>query len=170
MELWTTNSIRILVERTFGCPREAHTFPLPSEFPRNLSQVQEIHPEMFPQHSSFPLISNRHYSAPDPPDPFKHLSLALICHSIPLPCPLLQAALVTPHHHIFRTPPLLLCLVTPRKFPHLDFAAIPRILHLIEAMPHLPWRTTQFQCLGLGYCLLDIDYLIQFSSVKHIGI
>ena len=58
----------------------------------------------------------------------------------------------------------------PQKFPHLDFAAIPRILHVIEATPHLPWRTTQFQRLGLGYCLFDIDYLIQFSHVKHIGV
>ena len=170
MELWTTNSIRILVKRTFGCPREAHTFPLPSEFPQNLSQVQEIHPKTFLQHSSFPLISNRHYSTPDPPDPFKHLSPALICHSIPLPCPLLQAALVMPHHHIFQTPLLLLRLVILQKFPHLDFAAIPHILHVIEATPHLPWHTTQFQCLGLGYCLFDINYHIQFSHVKHTGV
>ena len=153
-----------------AAPERHTTFPFPLKFPRNLTQVQEIHPEMFLQHSTFPLIGNRRHSTPDPPDPFKHLSLALICRSIPLPCPLLQAALVTPHHHIFRTLPLLLCLVTPRKFPHLDFATIPRIPHVIEATPHLPWRTTQFRHLGLGYCLFDIDYLIQFSHVKHIGV
>ena len=43
-------------------------------------------------------------------------------------------------------------------------------LHVIKAMPHLSWHTTQFQRLGLGYCLFNIDYLIQFSCVKHIGI
>ena len=153
-----------------AAPERHITFPLPSKFPQNLSQVQEIHPGMFLQHSSFPLIGNQHYSAPDPPIPFKHLSPALICRSIPLPCPLLQATLVAPHHHIFRTPPLLLRLVTPRKFPHLDIAAIPRIPHVIEATPHLPWCTTQFRRLGLGYCLFDINHLIQFSHVKHISV
>ena len=153
-----------------AAPERHATFPLPKKFPRNPTQVQTIRPEMFPQHSTFPLIGNRCHSTPDPPDPFKHLSPALICRSIPLPCPVLQAALVTPHHHIFRTPPLLLRLVTLQKFPYSDFAAIPRILHVIEATPHLPWRTTQFRRLGLGYCLFDIDYLIQFSRVKHIGV
>ena len=120
---------------------------------------------MFPQHSTFLLIIIWHYSTPDPPDPFIHLSPACISHSIPLPCLLLQATLVTLHHHIFRTPPLLLHLVTLWKFPYLDFAAIPQILHIIKAIPHLPWHTTQFQHLGLGYCLFDIDYLIQFSRI-----
>ena len=117
-------------------------FHLPRKFPRNPTQVQEIHPETFLQHSTFPLIVIWHYSTPDPLDPFIHLSPARISCSIPLPCLLLQAALVTPHHHIFRTLPLLLRLVTSWKFPYLDFTAIPRILHVIEATPHLPWHTT----------------------------
>ena len=50
---------------------------------------------MFLQHYTFPLIANRHHSTPDPPEPFINLSLALVCHFIPLPCLLLQAALVT---------------------------------------------------------------------------
>ena len=145
-------------------------FHLPRKFPRNPTQGQEIHPETFPQHCTFPLISIRHHSAPDLPDPFIHLSPAHISCPIPLPCLLLQAALVTPHHHIFRTPLLLLHLVTLQKFPYSDFTAIPRILHVIEATRHLPWHTTHFRRLGLGYCLFDINYLIQFSCVKHIGI
>ena len=60
------------------------------------------------------------------------MSLALICHSIPLPCLLLQAALVMPHHHIIQTPPLLLRLVTLRTFPYSDITTIPCILHVIE--------------------------------------
>ena len=119
-------------------------FHLPRKFPQNLTQVQEIHPETFPQHSTFPLIVIWHYSTPDPPDPFIHLSPARISHSIPLPCLCLQAALVTLHHHIFRTPLLLIHLVTPRKFPHLDFAALPCILHVIEATPHLPGTLPNF--------------------------
>ena len=153
-----------------AAPERHITFPLPKKFPRNPTQVQTIRPEMFLQHSTFPLIAIRHYSTPDPPDPFIHLSPARISHSIPLPCLLLQAALVTPHHHIFRTPPLLLRLVTLQKFPYSDFTAIPCILHVIKATPHLPWHTTQFWHLGLGYCLFDINYLIQFSRVKHIGV
>ena len=153
-----------------AAPERHTTFPLPKIFPRNPTQVQTIRPETFPQYCTFPLFCNRRHSTPDPPDPFRNLSPAHICRSIPLPCPLLQAALVTPHHHIFQTPPLLVRLVTPRKFPYSDFTAIPHLLHVIEATPHLPWRTTQFRRLGLGYCLFDIDYLIQFSRVKHIGV
>ena len=87
---------------------------------------------MFPQHNTFLLIANQHHSTPDPPEPFIHLSLALICCSISLCCLLLQAALVTPHHHIIWTLPLLLRLMTLQTFPYTDITTIPHILHVIE--------------------------------------
>ena len=107
-------------------------FHFPRKFPWNLTQVQAIHPVTFLQHYTFLLIVNQHHSTPDPPEPFIHLSPALVCRSIPLPCLLLQAALVTPHHHTIQAPPLLLHLVTLWTFPYLDIATIPCTLHIIE--------------------------------------
>ena len=112
-------------------------------FPRNSLEIQLKFKQFSPRH--FHSIALFHSSLSDITLHQTHQNHSYTCHRlsfaccfIPLPCLFLQAALVIPHHHIIRTPPLLLHLVTLRKFPYLDFAAIPRILHIIEATPHCP--------------------------------
>ena len=80
-------------------------------------------------------------------------------------------------------PPLWCRIITPSVLHHFFYVLWPyRHFHTwtsllshafymsLKTMPHLPWHTTQFRCLGLGYYLFDFDYLIQFSCIKHISV